>query len=268
MPKTPQPIKIVLLTISIVLILFILHATHVLAPIERSLVFLTKPVMRFVYSVSSKIGSNYLEFRSKRELLSENKELKDQLVVLLKEKSHYLNEKEENEFLREQLKFSQTMPNEFIIANVIGKNISEMQNSLLLDVGENNGLIVGQPVLGDQGIVIGKISKVEKNRSFMTLINDDLSRLAAKISGVSKTMGIVEGEFGLGLKMSYIPQNENIKEGDLVVTSGLEEYIPANLVVGQVEKVLREPEALFQEATIKSPIDFSKITMVNIVKGK
>jgi rod shape-determining protein MreC len=268
MPRTSQPIKVVILIVSIVLLILFLHFIRVLSPLERGIVYLTKPVMRLTYSLSNKIGDNYLSFRSKQDLLRENKELKDQIAILLKEKSYFENEKEENEFLREQLKFSQTMSYEFVIANVIGKNIGGKPNSLLLDVGTQSGLVVGQPVLGAAGIVVGKISKVENNRSLMTLINDDLSRIAVKIQGRTKTMGVVEGEFGLGLKMGFIPQNEIVFEGDLVVTSGIEENVPANLVVGQIERIKKEPEALFHEATIKSPIDFSKITMVNIVKNK
>ncbi|KKQ80507.1 MAG: Cell shape-determining protein MreC [Parcubacteria group bacterium GW2011_GWC2_38_7] len=266
MPLTPKPTKLIILTVVIIFLLFFLHYTHILAPVERLLVAITKPILQISYKVSNQIGTEYLDFKSKRELLTENKELKDQLAILLKEKSRYLNENEENDFLREQLKFSQTMNYEFIIANVIGKNVAGVQNSLLLDLGQQDGLKVGQPVLGEQGVVIGKISKVERNRSFMTLVNDDLSRLAAKIQGVTKTMGVVEGEFGLGIKMRLIPQNETISEGDVVVTSGLEELVPANLIVGQIEKIIKSPEQLFQEASIKSPIDFNKISMVNIIK--
>jgi len=268
MPLTPKPKKLIILTVVIILLLVFLHYTHILSPLERVITGMTKTIMRISYNFSNNIGANYLEFKSKRELLNENKELKDQLAILFKEKSRYLNEKEENDFLREQLKFSQTLNYEFIIANVVGKNVAGIQNILLLDVGEQNGLIVGQPVLGEQGVVIGKISKVEKNRAFMLLINDDLSRIAVKVQGADKTMGIIEGEFGLGIKMRLIPQNETISEGDLVVTSGLEELVPANLIIGTIEKITKAPEDLFQEAAIKSPIDFSKITMVNIVKNK
>jgi len=266
MSFNPKPTKLILLTVGMVFLLFFLHYIHVLSPLERLVVATTKPIMSIVYNISNAIGTNYLDFKSKRELLVQNKELQDQLAILLKEKGRYLTEKEENDFLREQLKFSQTQNYGFVIANVIGKNVGGLENSLLLDVGEKNGIKIGQPVLGAQGIIIGKINKVEVNRSFMLFINDDLSRLAAKIQGMTKTIGTIDGEFGLGLKMSLIPQNEIISEGDIVVTSGLEELVPANLVVGQIEKITKEPEALFQEASIKSPVDFNKVTMVNIVK--
>lgn len=79
-------------------------------------------------------------------------------------------------------------------------------------------------------------------------------------------MGLVEGEYGLGIKMKLIPHFELIKENDLVVTSGLEEGIPRGLIVGQIKLIKNEPEELFQEASIESAVDFGKITLVNIIK--
>lgn len=256
------------MTVVFILLLFFLHYIGVLSPIERLLVSATKPVMRLTYGVSNSVGSGYLDFRTKQELLAENKELKDDLNTLLKEKNKYLTEREENEFLRSQLKFTQTRENEFIIANVIGKNVDNIQNTLVLDKGEKDGVLEGQPVLADEGVLVGKINKVTKNSSFVLLVNDDLSRVATKIKSQTKTMGVVEGEYGLGIKMKLIPQTEIVNEGDLVVTSGLEPLVPADLIIGQVERVFNEPEELFQEVSINSQVDFNKITMVNIIKIK
>lgn len=258
--------KLVLITVVIIILLFFLHQVGILSPLERAFVAITKPVMRITYNLSNRVGENYLELKSKQELIQENKELKDQLDTLVKEKSKYTTEREENEFLRAQLKFVQEADHEFMIANVIGKNVDNIQNSLVLDKGSKDGVLVGQPVLADEGIMIGKISKVTSNNSFVLLINDDLSFVAAKIKSKTKTMGVVDGEFGLGIKMRLIPQNEIINEGDVVVTSGLEKYVPADLIIGLVELVFNEPEELFQEVSIKSQVDFNKITLVNIIK--
>jgi rod shape-determining protein MreC len=268
MNLSSKSIKYPALIFIVFFLIFFLHYTKILYPVEKILITVTKPVMRVFLGASSYVGENYLEFMSKKDLLAENKELKDQLAMLLKEKNRFLTEKEENEFLREQLSFVQTTNYEYSVANVVGKNISEIENSLVLDIGANKGVKIGQPVLGPQGVLIGKITKVESDRSYMLFINDDLSRLAVKIFSATKTMGIVEGQFGLGLKMKLIPRTENISEGDLVVTSGLEEFVPANIVVGQIERVTNDAGDLFQEASIESPINFNKITLVNVVTTK
>lgn len=258
--------KLILITVAIILLLFFLHYTKLLSPVERGIVYLTKPIMSGVYRASTYVGDNYVEYKTKKDLLRENKEIKDQLTTLLKEKSLFYTEREENIFLRQQLKFVQENDFDYEIANVVGKNVDNTQNSLIIDKGENFGLKVGQPVIVNDGVLIGKINKVDKNKAFVLLINDDLSRVAVKIQNTSRTLGVIEGEFGLGIKMKLIPQTELIREDDPVVSSGLEDLVPAGLIVGQVEKIFSAPEELFQSASIRSLVDFNKVTIVNIIK--
>ena len=73
--------KLVLITVVIILLLFFFHYVGVLAPFERGFVAITKPVMRFAYGISNKVGENYLEIKTKQKLLNENKELKDDLAA-------------------------------------------------------------------------------------------------------------------------------------------------------------------------------------------
>ncbi len=260
--------KLILLAVAVLLLLFFLHFIKVLRPIENLVVSTTKTVLRPTYRLSNWIGENYLDFKTKRELLRENKDLKDQISTLLKEKSEFLTEQEENDFLRKQLNFTKEFNYSFEVANVIGEDVDNIQNTIIIDRGLKNGVFVGQPVVADKGILVGKILKVTKNSAVVLLINDDLSKVAAKIQNQAKTIGIIEGEYGLGIRMKLIPQTEMIKEGDVVVTSGLERGVPAGILIGQVERVMSAPEELFQEAAIKSAVEFNKMTMVNVIKEK
>ena len=258
--------KLISLAVVGILLLFFLHYIKVLRPVENVLIAVTKPAISATYRMSNWVGQNYLDLKSKRELSSENTELKDQLAGLLKEKSLYLAEREENVFLKQQLDFVTDNNFDFEIAEVIGRNADNTQNSLIIGKGTKHGMQVGQPVVSANGFLIGKINKVGKNSSIILLINDDLSKVAAKIQNQSKTIGLVEGEFGLGIMMNLIPQTEMVREEDVVVTSGLEKGVPANIVIGMIDSVTKEPEELFQTASIHSIIDFGKITLVNVIK--
>ncbi|MFH0779564.1 MAG: rod shape-determining protein MreC [Parcubacteria group bacterium] len=258
--------KLTIIAVVIIALLFFLHYIGALGVIENVVVCVTRPVLGAVYGLSNKIGENYLALQSRGELLKENKVLKDQLMTLLKEKNLYLTEKEENDFLRQQLHFLESAKYEYEIARVIGKSADAAQNALILDKGWSRGVAQGYAVLADSGVLIGKILKVEKNYSIVLLINDDASKVAAKIKNEAKTSGVVEGEFGLGLKMRLIPRAEQISENDLIVSSGLENSVPPNLIIGQVESVRSAPEELFQEASIKMLFDPQKLFLVNIIK--
>ena len=258
--------KATLVTVAIVLLLFFLHYTKILRPFENLAAGAIKPVLNLTYSLSNKVGSTYLEFRDKGELKQENEEFRNQIAKLLQEKSVWQEEKQENQFLRDQLSFVKDNNYAFEIANVIGRGLDEVSNILIVDKGEKNGVSLGQAVVSGSGVMIGKITKVEKNRAFVLLLNDDLSQVATKIQNEDKTMGLVVGQFGLGLIMNYIPTTESVEVDDLVVSSGVEEMVPQGLVVGQIDNVVSVAEDLFQSATIRSLIDFNKITLVNILK--
>jgi rod shape-determining protein MreC len=260
--------KIIILSVAAFGLLLFLHFTKIIKPLENLAVIATRPVFGYVYKTSNALGGIYADFKQKNALIDENNNLKEQLVKLQQDGSLWLAEKEENEFLRGQLNFVKENNFEAQIANVIGKSADYAQNSFLLNVGEKNGIWVGQPVVAENGLLIGKIIKVGRYSSLVLLLNDDMSKIAAKIQTESKTGGVLEGEYGLGIRMKYIPKTDTIAPHDLVVTSGLEKLIPAGILIGEVERVDNEPEALFQEASIKSLLDFNKIYTVNVIKLK
>jgi len=254
--------------VGLVLILIFLHWINLLKPVEKIFILVTKPVINSFYGLSNRFGNYYLNLKSKKELLAENKKLREDVAILMKGKSRFLSAKEENEFLRDQLDYVDINRFEPIIAKVIGKSTDQSQNSLIIDRGEDHGLSVGLPVLGEHGYLIGKVIRTNKKTAQILLINDDFSKISVKIQGLKNILGILQGRFGLGLVIEMIPINQTIKEGDLIVTSGLEENIPDNLIVGQIKSYQNSPEELFQSAAIESLVDFNKITMVDILKEK
>ena len=83
----------------------------------------------------------------------------------------------------------------------------------------------------------------------------------------TKSQGVVIGEHGLSLKMELIGQNEVVKEGETVVTSGLEPTIPRGLVIGKISRVLAEPNSFFQTAFIQSLVKVDSLVVVSVLKS-
>ena len=67
--------------------------------------------------------------------------------------------------------------------------------------------------------------------------------------------------------MKYIPQEEEINVGDIVLTSGLGGSFPNRIVVGQVVKVERRDIELFQSAEIRPSAPLESLEMVNIIRN-
>ena len=67
------------------------------------------------------------------------------------------------------------------------------------------------------------------------------------------------------MNLNYIPQEQDIKINDLVITSHLDEIIPANLIVGNIEKIGSEEEEIFKNALISSFIDYNSLYLVAVI---
>jgi cell shape-determining protein MreC len=65
--------------------------------------------------------------------------------------------------------------------------------------------------------------------------------------------------------MSFIDLNAEVREGDFVLTNGLGQTLPADLVLGQVLSVSLAENELYQEARIRSLVDFGTLEFVQVI---
>ena len=175
---------------------------------------------------------------------------------------------EENILLREQLHFSTGTNKEGIGAEAIGRGIDPIATTIVINRGSRDGIQVGRAVVVGNGIFIGKIVSVHEKSAIVQLINDTQSRIAATILNHDHSLGIVEGGFGISVRLKFIPQNEEVKVGDIVVSSGLQENIPRGLVIGTVEAVEKKPQEPFQQAILRPLRNLNDITAVMVLLSR
>jgi len=192
------------------------------------------------------------------QLTKENEELLSQLVQL-KEMAR------ENEFLRQQIGLVSGESPQLILANVIGQNLSDFEKCLLINQGAKDGVKEKAVVILAGNFLIGQIIEVGNSFAKVQLITDPDSRVNALIqeSGVA---GLVKSNQGLNLTVDLIPQEETIKEGQTVVTSGLAGIFPSGLLIGQISQVISIDVQVFQEAEIKPAVDFKRLDKVFVIK--
>ncbi len=171
----------------------------------------------------------------------------------------------ENEELRSQLNFFNQRTFSKITAEVVGRNTDSLEKMIIINIGEQSDIKPGQPVIAGSGLLVGVVAKVEKNFSMVRLINDNQSKIAATILNKDKSLGVVEGGYGLSIKMNFIPRNETVLIGDKIITSGLEKTIPRGLLIGEVAVAENEAYQPFQQAVLTSAADLSKITVVSVL---
>ncbi len=171
----------------------------------------------------------------------------------------------ENQRLREQLSFQTGNERRLVLADVVGTEQSGNEQIIIINRGTSDGAIVGVPIIVGKGTVVGKIIRVENNQSFARLILDPKSRLEATVINEDRTLGIVEGGFGVSLRMMFVPRNENILVNQAIVTSGRDQLIPRGLFIGTVTAVENEAYQGFQRITLSPGTDLTKLTEVSLV---
>jgi len=234
--------------------------------------FLENPVKKFIFNITgffyNKNSSGFTE-----EIQNLNKDILVEKVLSLTEEiktnENYKIQNQillaENEELKKQLNFFEKNNYQSIGAEVVGRAVDPLATTLIINRGEEHGIKIDNPVIIADGVLVGKIIKVLKNESIVRLINDNNSKIGATILNKDKSLGLVEGGYGLGVKMDYIPQNEIINIGDVVVTSGLTEGIPRGLIIGKVEVVEKQAHQPFQQAILNTNADLSYINVVSVI---
>lgn len=172
---------------------------------------------------------------------------------------------DENRELRDALGYRESLGDAVITAQVISEVSDDAHNTLVLDKGAVDGITIGQAVFVNEGILIGKITDVNRRTSSVLLLPDSKSAVAVSIQNADRTLGVLEGDRGLSMVITLIPQTETLAPGDIVVTSGIEPSIRRGLVIGTIDKVMRETQEPFQSATVTPLFGSVHPTFVHIL---
>ncbi len=258
--------------LAVIGLLVFLYAIGLLRPLEGNISKIFNPLLNKVYIISSTLQEKYNNQTSKNDLAQIVKNQQKEINKLLSANAELIINKEENEKLRQYLQFFSQYNYKKILAGVISRgSVVDLANRvevIRVDRGSKDGLVPGLLAIDENGIVIGKIAEVKDSVASINLVTNKKCRLAATLLNQNKTSGLVEGELGLTMIMNFIPQTENIQKDDIIVTSGLEKFIPRGLVIGQVTDVVKTSNELWQQAVLEPSINLDNITMVAILLAK
>jgi rod shape-determining protein MreC len=259
-----------ILLIVLALIGFILHRTGVLASVEGLVVRLTSPLQGGLSTVIAEFGDLTQAARDLRDLRQRNEELESQNAGLLLENVRLREIEAEAVLLRDLLNFAQAHPDfdirgAHVVGRVIGRDPSNLQRYIILDVGREAGIGHNMPVVTDRGLV-GRISEAGEGWSRVLLIIDVSSSVNA-LTQSTRASGLVQGQADGSLVMRAIPQGDTVSVGDTVFTSGLGGNLPRQLLIGQITEVERKDYDLYQVATVQPTVDFEHLEAVLVILG-
>lgn len=259
-----NPNRKAFIAIFIVTVLIVLHFIGWLRPVENFAIYITSPIFRGGNQATQSVSGFFQFLGSIGDLADENEVLKDKVEKLESENARLTEVERENKALRELSDFS--AKEDFVLesAFVVGYDPTSFTEYLTIDKGTERKIEVGDPVVSQSGNLIGRVSEVGWKNAKVLLLTDSSSSVNVVVQD-TRASGILKGEHGLGMVMELIPQEEVIKNGDRVVTSGLSGIFPKGLVVGEIEDVTQTENELFQEARIRPFVSFRDIEIAFVL---
>lgn len=202
------------------------------------------------------------------EVLAENEQLKEELNRLRQEMLDYDDMKAENELYRAYYQIEDAYSDyELVSAFVIGRDPLEKYYGFTIDRGTRDGVAVNNVVISPEGAV-GRVTAVGYNYAEVLTVLDPAVSMGCTISR-TRDIGLAEGDSLLAqeglLKMSYLPRENLVAAGDLVVTTGLGGVFPAGLVVGTVEDIVPETSGKSMYAVVAPAAEVRTITSVFVI---
>lgn len=209
-----------------------------------------------------------------KKLKSEQKSLLLQVQKYQLRDRKFLELKQENTRLKEQLDFKLSSDFKFTAAEIIAKDPGNIFLSYVLNKGSAHGIEVNMPVLafqdGFQGLV-GKVIETSLLTSKIILIIDNTSYVASRLLE-SRYDGLANG---LGAKTSNIEMNyvsktalKSINEGDLIISSGMQSIYPPGIYIGRIRNIEAPEWKTSLVLEIEPVIDFTKLEYVFILIGE
>lgn len=256
----------VLIILAVCALLIFLNPKNLFFPLRKIAIGFFFPFQKIAYMLSLETQKLASFFSSIGNLNEENEKLITENRRLLAENAELKDAKRRGEILEKEFNLLSEKKFSAEVAYVVGQDPQGSGNWIEINKGKNQGIKKGMPVIVSPSILAGKISEVRPNSSQVVLLTSPQSAVSA-ITASSGSAGIVQGKYGLGMLFHMILPSEAVNIGDEVITSGTNNNLPRGLFIGSVKAIQLSPDRLFQEAAVVSPVQFSRLEIVFIIKN-
>jgi rod shape-determining protein MreC len=228
-------------------------ARTALQPVGTAVGFVVTPVGNVVGGV--------LDFGRVRR---ENSKLRAELAEARADVAAAEDARRELNSLRDELALTSVGDIPSVAGRVIGSTPSILQLTIEIDKGTGDGVARGMPVVSS-GVLVGKIVRVTKSRSTVQLLADPGMNVGVRLARTGD-LSVATGNGG-DLEMSLVEPTTELRVGDAVVTSGLQQSeFPPNLPVGKVRSFQRIDAGLNQAVKVKPLVYLRRLSFVRVLQ--
>lgn len=172
----------------------------------------------------------------------------------------------ENNRLEQLLNFKRKLIYSTVAANVIGRDPSNWNATVLIDKGREDGVDLGMPVVVAQG-VIGKVAEISDRKSKVILLSDPSFSVAALVLR-SRESGLVSGTL-LGMcRLRYLSSRADVRVGDRIITSKLSSSFPEGLMIGEVISVQSHENNPVIDCIIQPAVSLTQLEEVLVIRNQ
>jgi rod shape-determining protein MreC len=197
------------------------------------------------------------------DLRHENRVLRELNVTLADEVNRLREARLENLRLRQLLGLKERGQFGFVAANVIGKNLQLLRNTVTLDAGERSGVKMDMPIVTENGLA-GKIVATSTGYAVAQILFNKEIRVSAKIER-SRVDGIIRWDGGSMLALQDVAKTLDVQTGDVIITSEYSSFFPPGIRIGVVTAARGAEGSLFQSIEVKPAVDFSRLEEVFVI---
>jgi rod shape-determining protein MreC len=255
---------ILLITLNLIL-LAVTTRRPAVSGLARAMIAFVAPFQELATRASKTIQDSWWTYFFLVSVARENQRLVQQLGEYRQEVIQQRELELENQRLRELLGFKRSLPGDAIAAEIIGKDPSAWFKTVIIDKGSADGLRRGLPAVSSLGVV-GQIIEVSGHQSRLMLIIDRNSGADALVQR-TRARGIVKGTSRDECYLDYVQHSDDVRVGDLVISSGFDGVYPKGLLIGTVTAVDFKGGDFFKDVQITPAVDFDKLEEVLIIRG-
>ncbi|APE29841.1 rod shape-determining protein MreC [Halomonas aestuarii] len=217
-------------------------------PVRAQLSTLVAPIQWVVSLPSDVLNWGALALSEQRALVDENRRLREQILTLSHRVQRMASLTAENVRLRELLSATRERDIPYITAELLSLDPDPFTHQMVIDRGRRDGVYVGQPVLDASGLV-GQVTATSAYSSRVLLLADASHALPVQVNRNGLRF-VVQGVGSYdALNVTHVSDTSDIREGDLLTTSGLGGRFPPGYPVARVSAVIHDPGQPFARVT-------------------
>lgn len=270
--KNKLTVTIIVLSVAFLGLIFVTVKRDDLSIIESGAGSSLNPIQKLVYNANRGVKDfvdfflNYSDVKEEnKELAKENKKLQNKLTELSDSEETIARLQALLDFKNARSEYN------YLGTNIIGYSGGNITNGYIVDRGTNDGVKKGMVVTASDGL-LGQVSTVGSNWAIVQSISNENVSVAVMVESTRENTGILKGykdsENNNLAKVTNLPMGSQVKEGDVILTSGLGEVYPSEMRIGEVVSVEVDRINVMKSAIVKPYIDLNKLEELVIIVPK